>query len=204
MVHCMFGNSRKVNTLVNAKPAGRHCYKSALRLFPSMLLTTTKKHVAFGKQNTFMTVSCCWDDCAHSKKKKKKNFPADVSLASSSADDANEQLNPGSIKITASNLRSKSAEFRWINSRRKSLHIMNRWWTSGSDEQVPPSPPQPVDWDQWRQKSVRWNWCGHQVEDPLTARLAWAPFDCWCTPIRRFASARQFYFSNLLKVFSSD
>lgn len=87
---------------------------------------------------------------------------------------------------------------------RKSLPSMKRFWPSGGDEQVPPSPPQPVDWDQWRQKSVRWNWCGHQVEDPLTARLAWAPFDCWCTPIRCLASARQFYFSSLLKVFSSD
>lgn len=109
--------------------------------------------------------------------------------------------------ITDSNLRRKSADSRWITRKwntRKSLQSMNWLWPSGSDEQVPPSPPQPVDWDQWRQKSVRWNWCGHQVEDPLTARLASAPFDCWCTPIRCHASARQFYFFSLLKVFSSD
>lgn len=81
---------------------------------------------------------------------------------------------------------------------------MNRLRPSAGDEQVPHSPPQPLVWDQWRQKSVRWNWCGHQVEDPLTARLAWTRFDCWCTLIRCHASARQFYFSRLLKVFSSD
>lgn len=109
--------------------------------------------------------------------------------------------------FTASNLRSKSADIRWITRKlntRKSLPSMNRLWPSGSDKQVPPSPPMPVEWDQWRQKSVRWNWCGHQVEDLLTARLASAPFDCWCTLIRCHASARQFYFFSLLKVFSSD
>lgn len=63
----------------------------------------------------------------------------------------------------------------------KSLPSTNWLWPSASNEQVPPSPPQLIEWDQWRQWSVRRNWCGHQVQDSLTARLAWAPFDCWCT-----------------------
>lgn len=101
---------------------------------------------------------------------------------------------------------SQSADSQWITRKLNATKIspsMNRLWPSGSDKQAPPS-PKAVEWDLWRQKSVRRNWCGHQVEDPLTARLASAPFDCWCTSIRCHASARQFYFSSLLKVFSSD
>lgn len=56
---------------------------------------------------------------------------------------------------------------------------------SGSDVQAAPSPPQLIEWDQRRRWSVRWNWCGHQVQDSLTARLAWAPFDC------RYASEKR-------------
>lgn len=87
---------------------------------------------------------------------------------------------------------------------KKELSKLEQLWLSGSDELVALSPPQPVDRARRRQKSVRWNWCGHQMEDSLTARLAWAPFDCWSALKRHFASARQFNSPASLKVFTGD
>lgn len=162
----------------------------------SIKLTTHQ--TANSMWGTFMTLSCWTLSFPHKKTPKHMMVGDDVNLQLNSK--SNTFDNPSIRLVNEQGRRPMINHGKW-NTRMPS---MNSSRPSGGDEQVPLSPPWPVDWDQWRQRSVRCNWCGHQVEDPLTARLAWAPFDCWCTPIHCHASARQFYFSSLLKVFSSD
>lgn len=124
--------------------------------------------------------------CALYIKTKVKQIQQFSSNHRNTGDDCTVSLNPRSHTFTStgSNGMNKSRDSLWITRKwntRESLPSTNWLWPSGGDEQVPPSPPQLMEWDQWRQWSVRRNWCGHQVQDSLTARLAWAPFDCRCT-----------------------